>query len=435
MPILTAYELTQQKQQKIIYGNIYIQQQLYNLGIIPRIIRSNGSGIDNNGTLTNFTVGGVTLNNPTNPGYSASELLAINNVVTSIVIANTPPTAPATIPVGTGYSVLVYDSANRVYLADSTLTTFTLITATASTVTNTIFGCSDGIIRFVSGTTWLSGVSNILYKSIDNGLTWTRINNGTSWTNGIAFIYSADNSATTIYVQTYAYLFRTTNGGTTWTQLKYLSPDGSSVSFCVESNNIVSIGIYNNTVGTNGGVWSSIDGGTTFNKTNLGFTSGIFYGIDVIYYNNKFCSFMDDGTSTYKCESSDGFTWTKTAVATPYFFVRGTVRDPVSGIIVIAVTNNGSGCAIVYSIDDGYTWTAATGSVVGKSAGNPSMSRLSYCANVLHYTGSMFILRTYDATMHTSLDGQVWSTATLSPASNTLAGFGIAYNDSTNQIR
>ena len=101
MPILTAYELTQQKQQKIIYGNIYIQQQLYNLGIIPRIIRSNGSGIDNNGTLTNFTVGGVTLNNPTNPGYSASELLAINNVVTSIVIANTPPTAPATIPVGT----------------------------------------------------------------------------------------------------------------------------------------------------------------------------------------------------------------------------------------------------------------------------------------------------------------------------------------------
>ena len=292
MPILTAYELTQQKQQKIIYGNIYIQQQLYNLGIIPRIIRSNGSGIDNNGTLTNFTVGGVTLNNPTNPGYSASELLAINNVVTSIVIANTPPTAPATIPVGTGYSVLVYDSANRVYLADSTLTTFTLITATASTVTNTIFGCSDGIIRFVSGTTWLSGVSNILYKSIDNGLTWTRINNGTSWTNGIAFIYSADNSATTIYVQTYAYLFRTTNGGTTWTQLKYLSPDGSSVSFCVESNNIVSIGIYNNTVGTNGGVWSSIDGGTTFNKTNLGFTSGIFYGIDVIYYNNKFCSLV-----------------------------------------------------------------------------------------------------------------------------------------------
>jgi hypothetical protein len=437
---LTSSELTQQNQQKTIYADLYNQQQLFDAGIISRIKVTGGSAggsLSNSQVIASSTTGGVKLNNTNNPAISSTELTKITTKVTEIKAAATKTTTVVvnTIPVGTGYSVLVYDSANRVYLADSNLTTFTLVSETASTVTNTIFGCTDGLVRFVSGTTWLSRVSNILYKSIDNGLTWTRINSGTNWPNNIVFIYSADNSATTIYVGTYAYLYRTTNGGTTWTQLKYFSPDGSSIVFCVQGNNIVSIGIYNNTTNGNGGVWSSINGGTTFNKTNLGFTSGTFYGIDVIYYNNKFCSFMDDGTSTYKCESSDGVTWTKTAVATPYFFVRGTVRDPVSGIIVIAVTNNGTGCAIVYSIDDGYTWTAGTGSVVGKSAGNTSMSRLSYCANVLHYTGSMFILRTYNGSMHTSPDGKVWSTATLSPAGNTLSGFGIAYNDSTNQVR
>jgi len=394
--------------------------------------------------------------NPSKPGRDMAPIAGLGAIVraslagirgsprsTTLVIPSIIPVPsalssvvpPVVVTSGTGYSVLVYDSANRLYLADSNLTTFTLVAGTASTITNSRFGCSNGIVRFVSGTTWLSSVSRTLYKSTDNGLTWTVINSGTNWTNTIIFMYSVDDTATTIYVQTYAYLFRTTNGGTTWTQLKNLSPDASSPTFCVQGNNIVSIGAYNNTVGTNGGVWSSIDGGTTFNKTNLGFTSGIFYGFDVIYYNNKFCSFMDDGTSTYRCESSDGFTWTKTAVATPYFFVRGTVRDPVSGIIVIAVTNNGTGSAIVYSIDDGYTWTAATGSVVGKSVGDTSMSRLSYCAHILHYTGTMFILRTFDGGMHTSLDGKIWSTATLSPAGNTLSGFGIAYNDSTNQIR
>jgi len=342
---------------------------------------------------------------------------------------------PVATPSGTGYSVIVYDSANRIYLADSNLTSFTLVTPTASTVTNSIFGCSDGLIRFVSGTTWLSGVAKILYKSTDNCVTWTRINNGTSWPNSISGIYSADTTATTIYVQTYAYIYRTTNGGTTWTQLKYLTPDASSVNFCVQGSNIVSIGIYNDTSNTNGGVWSSTDGGTTFSKTNLGFTSGKFYGMDVIYFDGKFCSFMDDGTSTYKCTSSDGVTWTKTTVATPYFFVRGTVRDPVSGIIVIAVTNDGSGVASVYSTDGGNTWTAGTGSIVGKSAGNTTMSRLSYCGNVFHYTGTMFILRCYDGSIHTSLNGKVWSIATVSPAGNTLSGFGIAYNDGTNQIR
>jgi hypothetical protein len=431
MPIFSAYELTQQKQQKTIYGNIYIQQQLYNLGIIPRIIRSNGSGIDNNGTLTNFTIGGVTLNNPTNPGYSATELLAINNVITSIVIAATPPTVPVIIPAGTGYSVLVYDSAGAAYTADSNLTTFTLVTATAAPPYTGINGSS--IVRFVSDSIWLSKYGGVLYKTINNGLSWTQINNGTSWS-FIVYIYSTDTTATIIYVGTVSRLYKTINGGSSWTELKYSAPAQGNGNFCINGDNIVWVGVYND---ANSSSYSSTNGGATFSLTKLGFTTN-FYGTDVIYFNGTFCSFMDDGTSTYKCISSDGVTWTKTAIATPFFFVAGTRRDPISGLIVIAVQTNGSesSSAIVYSTDDGNTWTPGTGSVVGKSARTTTSYpyRLVSIQNNIHYTGTLWIFIAYDGSVHKSSDGKVWTTAPTSPGANLLTTVGVAYNDSTNCI-
>ena len=165
---LTSSELTQQNEQKTIYADLYTQQQLFDAGIISRIKVTGGSAggsLSNSQVIASSTTGGVKLNNISNPTISSTELTKITTKVTEIKATKNKTTVVVnTIPVGTGYSVLVYDSANRVYLADSNLTTFTLVSETASTVTNTIFACLDGLVRFVSGTTWLSRVSNILYK-------------------------------------------------------------------------------------------------------------------------------------------------------------------------------------------------------------------------------------------------------------------------------
>lgn len=327
-----------------------------------------------------------------------------------------------------GYNILVWDSANRLYLADSNLQSFTLITSTAVGVTNTSFGCNDGLVRFVSGSTWLGTNGAVLYKSINNGLTWTSLY---TFPAGLKDMIAEDLTATTIYVSSNSRFYRSTDGGTTFTELKYAAPSGNMTSFSKQGSIIVWAGIYN------GDTWSSTDGGTTFAKVN--FPISQYYGIDVIYFNGNFCLFMDNGTSSYRLVSSDGVNWTATTVATPFFFTRGTVRDPISGTIVIAVGTNGSGTApaIIYSLDNGLTFNNATGSVVGKTAYNSSgyPSRLGWCGSIIHFSGSLFIIRCYDSSIHTSPDGITWSTAPLSPDGSTLAGFGIAYNDSTNQIR
>jgi len=352
-------------------------------------------------------------------------------VIPSILALVSPPVVA--IP-GTGYSVLVYDSAGAAYTSDSNLTTFTLVTATPAPPYTVINGSS--IVRFVSGSIWLSKYGALLYKTINNGLSWSRINNGTSWPY-IFFIYSEDTLANIIYVGTASRLYRTNNGGTTWTDLGvYSAPSIRNGNFCKQGDSIVWPGVYNNASGSS---YSSIDGGTTFSRTYLGFSSSsAFYGGDVMYFNGKFCCFMDDGTSTYKCTSSDGVTWTRSTVATPFFVVSGARRDPVSGFMVISVETNGSATdsAIVYSTDNGDTWRAATGSVVGKSASITTSypSRVSSQQNSIYFTGSLWILAATDGSVHKSSNGITWTTAPLSPGNNLLTTFGVAYNDSTNCI-
>jgi len=435
MPLpLTSYELTQQNQQKTIYADLYSQQQQLDAGLISRIKITGGSGanLNNSNVLINSTTGGVKLNNTSNPTISSTELTKIITKITEIKADKKKNTVVVnTIPVGTGYSILVYDSAGAAYIADSNLTILTLVTATAAPPFTAINGSS--IVRFVSDSIWLSKYGALLYKTINNGLSWTRINNGTSWPT-IVYIYSADTTATIIYVGTLSRLYKTINGGSSWTELKYSAPSQSNGNFCINGNNIVWVGVYNNASSSS---YSSTNGGATFSLTTLGFTTN-FYGTDVIYFNGTFCSFMDDGTSTYKCTSSDGVTWTQAAIATPFFIVAATRRDPISGLIVIAVQTNGnaSTSGIVYSTDDGNTWTAGTGSVVGKSARTTSSYpyRLVNIQNNLHFTATLWIFIALDGSVHNSLDGKVWTTAPMSPGANLLTTVGVAYNDSTNCI-
>jgi hypothetical protein len=87
MPRLTASELEKLNQQKTVYANIFYQQQLYALGLIPQIRYQNTSHMDNSLVLTGFTGGGIKLNDTslTNAKTtSAADLAKIKTVVTNL---------------------------------------------------------------------------------------------------------------------------------------------------------------------------------------------------------------------------------------------------------------------------------------------------------------------------------------------------------------
>jgi hypothetical protein len=125
MPSLTASELEKIKQQKSIYANIFYQQELYAIGVIPQIRYQNTSHLDNSLVLTGFTGGGIKLNDtsPTN----SSELAEISTIVTNLKTRYTPSLQIRAIDltVSMKYSAQ-FTAANNSYLSVPGSSAFTL---------------------------------------------------------------------------------------------------------------------------------------------------------------------------------------------------------------------------------------------------------------------------------------------------------------------
>lgn len=146
MPALSASELEKLRQQKTIYANIFIQQQLYNAGVIPKIRYQNTSHLDNTTVLSGFTGGGSSLNNTTTNNItktnSVADLVKITSIISNIKIKNTTAASITSI----SFNVLTPYSANLSsswVITKSTAVTVRYYSATTSSGSRTLIGIQN----------------------------------------------------------------------------------------------------------------------------------------------------------------------------------------------------------------------------------------------------------------------------------------------------
>jgi hypothetical protein len=140
------------------------------------------------------------------------------------------------------------------------------------------FGSGDAYCSASAGGAFYSG--NGLYKSIDNGLTWTKLtatapNTPQTFDSNWDVIYKVvtyptDTVNDVVYAATYGAIYKSSNGGTNWSIVK-----GNGTSFWSDVN-VTPQGVVYATLGSDGGgkgIWRSADGTNFTNITPPNFAT------------------------------------------------------------------------------------------------------------------------------------------------------------------
>ena len=180
-------------------------------------------------------------------------------------------------------------------------------------------------------------------KSIDNGASWTRINNGLTDPT-IDFLFVDPNNPDVVLAATeFGGMFRTADGGQTWSRVSPSAPVSSIIS--------ISAGIL---AGTGRGIELSTDGGLTW--TLIQATNSPVRCMAT--GNGNIIAGLGGGDVIYK--SSAGSTWL-TVATNPNFSVWDITIDPVDPRIAFYIRAQGPGpLAVQRTTDSGTTWQTIT---------------------------------------------------------------------------
>jgi photosystem II stability/assembly factor-like uncharacterized protein len=230
----------------------------------------------------------------------------------------------------------------------------------------------------VSGTNVFAGTGNGVFKSTDNGQTWTSANS----TIEHKMVTALTSDASGIYAGTASHgIFFSSNSGSSWT------PKNNGLS----NMNIVSLFTADNGIfaGTPDGVFFTSDGGTNWMLRNSGITPS--------YTINSFAQMGDTiyggsyGLGLYMTDNS-GTSWTNVSSVPSGIFVYNVIAV---GNTLVAGTSNG----VYRSADRGLSWNLS-------NTGFPSgMWAKSFAATPGH-----LIAGTYSEGLFVSTDdGQTWT--------------------------
>jgi photosystem II stability/assembly factor-like uncharacterized protein len=202
-----------------------------------------------------------------------------------------------------------------------------------------------------------------VWKSVNGGTTWTTANSG--FTKRIIALAVSPVNSEIVYAGTYdSSIFKTTDGGTSWTKINSGLTVTNIQCFVINPVNRDNIYAGTNAGGgpgrryLNGGVYKSTDGGKSWTQTNSGLPTVHVrsLAIDPISPQTVYAGTFDKGI--FK-STNGGASWTPVNYLPAYQFVSANeitsiAIDPVSPQIIYAGTVTGG---VFRTSDGGKSWT------------------------------------------------------------------------------
>ena len=286
--------------------------------------------------------------------------------------------------------------------------------ATWAPINNTAMGDSIQtlLIDPITTTTLYAGTDLLgIFKSTDGGVNWNTINNGTAYPSGEIAINPI--TPTILYAGANSALFKTTNGGTSWSnsgapcnRIFAIDPQTPNTVYSGSGSNVcksVDDGATKNTSGLGGsasiqdlvidpltstilyvgtssnGVKKSTNGGTTWGASNTGLTE---LNVRVLAIDPQTPSTLYAGTyagGIFKT-TNGGASWSASSNGLSNLNIRTLAVDPQTPTTIYAGTLNG----VFKSTDGGANWNASntglTGTDIHAVALDPQTASTIYAA-------------------------------------------------------
>ena len=234
---------------------------------------------------------------------------------------------------------------------------------------------SGGSIRSleVDGTNLYVGTEFGVYLSTDNGTTWTAINNGIPAT----LIWSLEVSGNNLYACTGGLgLFRTTDHGTSWTNLGLIS---EIIYTCVVKGTTIFAGTGDH------GVYRSTDDGATWNQVNNGLT---WLHVKALFVKGN-SIFAGTHPSMFR-STDDGENWIELTNGLPNPAVNEYGFTMIGSTLFAGIDSG-----VYYSVDNGNSW-------------NPTNLTGVLVYTIYAYLNNLFAGHSGQAVYHSSDNGLTW---------------------------
>ena len=227
-----------------------------------------------------------------------------------------------------------------------------------------------------------------LFKTIDNGTTWSNDNYGLDYgiNSSINTIIAHPNEPSTLYAGTGSGVFKSTNGGRSWTAINNGLNDTRVIALVMDPSTPATLYAATQSFDTgNFGVYKTTDGGATWNLRKNGMGSNatiVCLAIDLVSPSTLYAALQTSNANGRVFRTTDGAdNWTQVGTGVPSVGFNSLTVDPHNNATLYA-TALVSPAGIFRSVDSGATWNpvgAATAGPFGRFiAASPHTAGLLY---------------------------------------------------------
>jgi photosystem II stability/assembly factor-like uncharacterized protein/uncharacterized protein YjbI with pentapeptide repeats len=235
-----------------------------------------------------------------------------------------------------------------------------------------------------------------LFRSADGGNTWTQVS-----TNAVESL--AVNSSGHIFLGTRG-VRRSTDSGSTWTEINNGLPDQAIMSLAASPNGHIFAGTYN------GAIYRSVDNGDSWTQVGVNLSSGTIYCLAINPSGHVFAGTVEGGIFR---STNDGDAWTQVRSGSAYDYVYAIAINANGDVF------SGSGNYGVYrSTDNCQTWTAVNNGITNSYV---SSLAIDSSGNVFAGTGG--------GVFRSTNNGDNWTIVTNGLANTFISALTVVPND------